>query len=192
MAPGGPPARTPRSDAHAAVASSCDRACASLARDTIADDAGDAQRSVASATLATGPIVRASPPASCSMRSTVASTPAAPPSLRTSRLCASMARTRARSVPSASSGDDALDAANLALLRAAASIGLIGTGNLSCLAMDAGTCMAVGSGTNPSPACVVARSATFPKTTYAQNTARCSRTAALGWNTSGSTGDDCP
>ena len=56
LAPGGPNASTPRSSPTAATASSCDRACASLARDTIADDAGEAQRSIESATFAAGPM----------------------------------------------------------------------------------------------------------------------------------------
>ena len=48
-APGAPNARTPRSDVVAASASACVLAAASRARDVIADDAGDAQRSCASA-----------------------------------------------------------------------------------------------------------------------------------------------
>ena len=50
FAPGGPNARTPRRSVAASVAASCVVAAANRASDVIADDAGDAHRSVASAT----------------------------------------------------------------------------------------------------------------------------------------------
>ena len=153
FAPGGPNARTPRRSVAASVAASCVVAAANRASDVIADDAGDAHRSVASATRAAAPRIgrsssrlgSSSPDASAYIsRSSVAKTPAAPPRRFTSSLCESTARTFASST--------------FGVARATAGSGATGTGKRSRARSASGRyTLSARSRSRGTPACAAAR-----------------------------------
>ena len=176
FAPGGPNARTPRRSVAASVAASCVVAAANRASDVIADDAGDAHRSVASATRAAAPRIgrsssrleSSSPDASAYIsRSSVAKTPAAPPRRFTSSLCESTARTFASST--------------FGVARATAGSGATGTGKRSRARSASGRyTLSARSRSRGTPACAAAISAVGAKTTYTTNLATRSRTVCRG------------